>query len=258
MGSALVEGALNTGIITSDNLFLSDQIPESSKSLASKTQGQIAESNLQIAQTCDLVLLAIKPYQILELLAEISPALPGNTALISIAAGITLTKMEAASPNGTRIIRAMPNTPCMIGMGATGITAGQHATPNDMAAAQNLLESVGIVVTTTEPQLDAVTGVSGSGPAYIYTVIKAIAEQGTIEGLNPKDALQLATRTVMGAAHMIEHTQKPPQELIDQVTSPGGTTLAGLAALAEHDFEKTIATGVHAATERSREIATES
>jgi pyrroline-5-carboxylate reductase len=258
MGGALIEGALKAGMIQSENIYLSSKTRESAHHLATKTGGNVSENNLGVVQNCDLVLLGCKPYQVLDILNEINPALPGNTALVSIAAGITLTTMESSCSPGTRMIRAMPNTPSMIGMGATGVTAGTHATPEDMTAARTLLESVGLVVTVTEPQLDAVTGVSGSGPAYVYTMIKALADQGTAEGLEKDDALRLAARTVMGAAHMVEQTKRSPQELIDQVTSPGGTTMAGLAKLAEHEFEKSIASAVHAGTERSREIAKES
>lgn len=258
MGGALVEGALHAGMIEPQNIWLHSRTQASAKQLASKLNGQIAENNSHVARECDLVLLGCKPYQVIDILAEINPELPGDTVLVSVAAGITLNSMESVCPEGTRIIRAMPNTPCMIGMGATGITAGTNATESDMAAARSLMESVGIVVETTEPELNAVTGVSGSGPAYIYTMIKALAEQGEKEGLSNTDALKLATHTVMGAAHMVEQTQKSPQDLIDQVTSPGGTTLAGLAAMAQHGFEHSVAAGVHAATERSREIASES
>ncbi|MFK7910810.1 MAG: pyrroline-5-carboxylate reductase [Akkermansiaceae bacterium] len=258
MGGALVEGALKANILEPKNILLSSKTKESAEKLAQTTGGSVAENNLQVVQDSEIVLLGCKPYQVLDILAEISPALPGNAVLVSVAAGITLGTMESASPAGTRIIRSMPNTPCMIGMGASGISSGTHANENDMAAARALLEAVGIVVSVEEDQLNAVTGLSGSGPAYIYSLIGELAKQGTAEGLKNSDALKLATRTVMGAAHMLEQTGKSPQELIDQVTSPGGTTLAGLAAMDGHGFGNSVAAGVRAATERSREIAAES
>lgn len=258
MGGALVEGALKAGLIQPENLLLCSRTKESAEALAEKTGGTVADNNLQLMQECDVLLLGCKPYQVLDILTELNPALPGNAVLVSVAAGVTLARMESTCPNGTRIIRAMPNTPCMIGLGATGITAGANVTETDMKAARTLLESVGIVTTITEPQLDAVTGLSGSGPAYVYTMIKALSDQAEKEGLEKNDALQLATRTVMGAAHMLQQTGQSPQQLIDQVTSPGGTTLAGLEVLANLGFEDTIAQCVHTATERSREIAAES
>lgn len=255
MGGAIVEGALKAGAVKPEGLLLSSRTRASAEALARKTGGQPADNNLQVARECDLVLLGCKPPQVVGILGEISPALPGGAVLVSVAAGITLASMESACPPGTRVIRAMPNTPCMVGMGATGIAAGSSATGADIAMASALFASVGLAVTTTEPQLDAVTGLSGSGPAYIYTLVQALADQGAAEGLEKSDALRLAVRTVMGAAHMLESTGKSPQQLIDQVTSPGGTTLAGLAALAEHGFGSCIAEGVRAATARSREIS---
>ena len=142
--------------------------------------------------------------------------------------------------------------------GVFGIAPGTNATDADLDAARKLLESVGIVVNVSESDLDAVTGLSGSGPAYVYRFIRALSDQAVAEGLDKEDALLLATKTVMGAAHMLEQTGRPPQELIDQVSSPGGTTLAGLAAMDEAGFDASTAAAVKVATTRSREIAAES
>lgn len=258
MGGALIEGALRADIVTPSDVWVHSRSAESANAISQKLGVQIADSNSHVIQKCDLVLLGCKPYQVVEILTEISEVLPGDTVLLSVAAGITLKKMEASCPTGTRIIRAMPNTPSLIGLGASGIAAGSHATPTDIASARTMLESVGIVSETTEAQLDAVTGLSGSGPAYVYTFIESLATQAEKEGLPADEALRLAAQTVIGAARMVEQTDMSPRELVNQVTSPGGTTLAGLAALTEHGFEKSIEAGVHAATERSREIARES
>ncbi|MBK1829673.1 pyrroline-5-carboxylate reductase [Verrucomicrobiaceae bacterium R5-34] len=258
MGGALIEGAITAGLVASSDVLLSSRSKESAQTLADKCGAVVAENNSQVARESDLVLLGCKPYQIIDILNEISAELPGDTCLVSVAAGITLQSMEGASPEGTRIIRAMPNTPSLIGMGATGISKGSHATDADIAIAQKLLGSVGIVLETREDQLDAVTGVSGSGPAYVYTFIEELAAQGVKEGLDADDALQLATQTVIGAARMVEQSPMSPAELRNQVTSPGGTTLAGLKALTDSGFEKSVATGVAAAAARSREIAAES
>lgn len=255
MGGALIAGAIRSGITTPENLLLSSRTTDSATQLAQSTGGKVAANHAEVIQHSDLVLLGCKPHQVVTILEEINTQLPGNTAIVSVAAGITLQTMENACPDGTRILRAMPNTPCMIGKGATGITAGTHATESDKENTRALMESVGTAVITTESQLDAVTGLSGSGPAYIYTMIKALTNQGIAEGLHHKDALNLATQTVLGAAEMVKATGKSPQELIDQVTSPGGTTLAGLKTLADGGFDQLVADCVHAATERSREIA---
>ncbi|MDC0087912.1 pyrroline-5-carboxylate reductase [Akkermansiaceae bacterium] len=258
MGGALIEGAVSADIVSAENVWVHSRSKESAQALSQKVGVNVANDNSHVVSECDLVILGCKPYQIVDILNEVSSVLPGNTVMLSVAAGITLEKMEAACPTGTRIIRAMPNTPSLIGLGAAGISAGAHASADDISTARKMLESVGIVSETTEAQLDAVTGLSGSGPAYVYTFIESLAAQAEKEGLPADEALRLATQTVIGAARMIEQqTEMTPRDLINQVTSPGGTTLAGLAALTESGFENSIAAGVHAAAERSREIARE-
>jgi len=258
MGSALLEGALSAKIVTASDVWVFDPHPGSAEAVANKFAVNTATDNSEVIRKCDMVLLACKPYHVVDILEEISAELPGNAVILSIAAGVTLERMESNSPDGTRIIRVMPNTPALIGNGASGIAGGSHATDADLTAARKMLESVGIVEMVTEPQLDAVTGLSGSGPAYIYTLIESLANQAEKEGLSADTALRLATQTVIGAARMVESTGMAPADLRNQVTSPGGTTLAGLKALTEHGFETSIAAGVHAAAERSREIAEES
>lgn len=257
MGGALIEGAIHAGVVSADNVWVHSRSKESADTLAQKIGVHVAQDNSHVIRECDLVILGCKPYQVTDILTEVSNSLTNNTVILSVAAGITIEKMEAACPADTRIIRAMPNTPSLIGLGATGISAGTHASREDVDSAQKMLESVGVVSETTEPQLDAVTGLSGSGPAYVYTFIESLAAQAEKEGLPADEALRLATQTVLGAAKMVEQVDMTPRDLINQVTSPGGTTLAGLAALTEHGFEPSIAAGVHAATERSREIARE-
>jgi len=258
MGQALLEGALSAKMVTAADVLICNTSPESTAKVAKKFDAHTAQNNSEVAQKCQMVLLGCKPYQVINVLEEISPALTPDTLILSIAAGITLPRMESACPEGTRMIRVMPNTPSLIGAGASGIAAGSHATDSDLATAQRWLESVGMVETVTESQLNAVTGLSGSGPAYVYTFIENLAVQAEKEGLPLDTALRLATQTVIGAARMVETTGLSPSDLRNQVTSPGGTTLAGLDALTTHGFETSIAAGVHAATERSREIAAES
>jgi pyrroline-5-carboxylate reductase len=258
MGGALIEGALRANIVSPEDVWVHSRSTESAAAMAKKLGVTVADSNSHVIHSCDLVLLGCKPYQVIDILTELEAALPGDAVILSVAAGITLAKMEAACPVGTRIIRAMPNTPSLIGLGASGIAAGSHATDQDLAAARTMLESVGIVSQTTEAQLNAVTGLSGSGPAYVYTFIESLANQAEKEGLPAAEALKLAIQTVIGAARMVEQTDMTPRELVNQVTSPGGTTVAGLEAMTQHGFEASTAAGVHAATERSREIARES
>lgn len=258
MGSALLEGALSANIVNASDVWVFDPYPGAAEALADKLGVNMAQNNSEVAHKCQLVLLACKPYHVVDILAEISAELPGDTVILSIAAGVTLSRMEASSPPLSRFIRVMPNTPSLISNGACGITSGTHATADDLISAQQLLSSVGLVEVVTESQLDAVTGLSGSGPAYIYTMIEAMSAQAEKEGLPLDMALRLATQTVIGAARMVETTGMSPADLRNQVTSPGGTTLAGLEALSHHGFEVSIACGVQAATARSREIAEES
>lgn len=258
MGSALIAGIAKSDITKPADILAFDPAPDAVSALVKSTGISAAHSNMDLASRSQAILIAVKPQYVTSVLEEIAPAITKDHLLISIAAGVTLEKMEAACPAATRIIRAMPNTPALIGLGATGIAPGNHASKEDLELAQKLLQSVGIVSITEEAQLDSVTGLSGSGPAYVYTFIESLALQAEKEGLAADEALKLATQTIIGAAHMVRQTGLSPRELVNQVTSPGGTTLAGLAALTEHGFEKSIAAGVHAATERSREIARES
>jgi len=258
MGSALIAGIAKSDVTPAGDILVYDLTPDSVSALVASTGVSAASSNPDLTTRSQTILLALKPQYIVTVLEEIAPLITPDHLLISIAAGVTLEKMEAACPAGTRIIRAMPNTPALIGLGATGIAPGSHASEKDLELAQKLLQSVGMVSISQEAQLDAVTGLSGSGPAYVYTFIESMAQQAEKEGLPADEALKLATQTVIGAARMVEQTGMTPRELVNQVTSPGGTTLAGLAALTEHGFEKSIAAGVQAAAQRSREIARES
>ncbi len=258
MGGALLEGALNAHIVISSDVWVFDPYPEATSQLAEKWGINVAENNSEVVRESNVVILACKPYHVAEILDEISEELPGDTVIISIAAGVTLATMESHTPEGTRILRVMPNTPCLIAQGACGIAPGSNTSESDLKMAIEILHSVGIVETVKESQIDAVTGLSGSGPAYVYTFIEALAAQGEKEGLPPETALRLATQTVIGAAKMVESTGMSPADLRNQVTSPGGTTLAGLEALSQHGFASAVAAGVKAATDRSREIAAES
>lgn len=258
MGSALLEGALKAKLVDAKQIWVHDAYPGTADQLASKFGIQVAADNREVVRRCEMILLGCKPYQVIDILKETAPEIDPETTILSIAAGVTLGSMESASPAGTRIIRVMPNTPSLIGQGASGIAGGTHTSPDDLERARQILLSVGQVEIATEAQLDAVTALSGSGPAYIYRLIQSLAEQAETEGLPPEMALRLATQTVIGAGKMVEHTGMSPQDLIDQVTSPGGTTLAGLEALTQSGFESSIKAGVHAAAERSREIAAES
>jgi pyrroline-5-carboxylate reductase len=187
-------------------------------------------------------------------LASIRDFVRSDALVLSIAAGVTLDKLSAGLPAGQRIIRIMPNTPCLIGRGASAYSLGRQATEADGHLVAKLMSAVSATFEVPEKQLDVVTGLSGSGPAFVYTMIEALAAGGVAEGLPAVLAAELAARTVGGAAEMVLQTGQTPDALRSQVTSPGGTTLAGLAVLKERGFSEAITAAVEAATRRSIEL----
>jgi pyrroline-5-carboxylate reductase len=252
MGTALLRGIVSRGLCTPADIIISDPVEAARHAAADAIPGiRIAGDNHEAAATADAVLVCVKPYGVVPLLTSLQGLPP--KLIISIAAGVTLADMERAAPNH-RIIRVMPNTPALVGKGASAFTPGHLATEADIATTTDILGAVGTVSRVTEPLLDAVTGVSGSGPAYIYTVIEALADGGVHEGLPREEALRLAAQTVAGAAAMVLETGLHPAVLRDQVTSPGGTTIRGLAALEAGGIRSAIIRCVEAAAARAREL----
>ncbi len=253
MGGALVKGVVAAGVVQAKDVSLSDVYAPGRQALAAELPGsRECASNLEAATGADLVLLCVKPYDVVEVLKEIS-ATPQATLVVSIAAGVPLSKLEAAAGKH-RVIRVMPNTPAMIGQGAAAFSLGSTATEADATATNSLLSATGLAVRVAEKLLDAVTGLSGSGPAYVYTVIEAMADGGLQMGLSKEQAIKLAAQTVAGAAAMVLQTGLHPAILRDQVTSPGGTTIAGLAALERNGVRSAFMEAVQAATLRAKEL----
>jgi pyrroline-5-carboxylate reductase len=252
MGTALLQGIVSRGVCAAGDIAISDPSEAAVAAAVAAVPGVVtAASNIEAARGADVVLLCVKPAGIIPLiesLGELPPKL-----LISIAAGVTLAGMEAAAGHH-RVIRVMPNTPALIGKGAAAFSPGRNATESDFRMAERLLGAVGIVTRVPEKLLDAVTGLSGSGPAYVYTVIEALADGGVAEGLTKDQALQLAAQTVAGAAEMVLQTGQHPAVLRDQVTSPGGTTIAGLAILEAKGLRSALIEAVRTAARRSREL----
>jgi len=207
----------------------------------------------QVVATADIIFLAVKPQILPAVLDSIAAVVTTDVLLVSIAAGVTL-DVICGRTGSDRVIRVMPNTPCLVGKAATAFSPAGGATAEDCAAVHELLDSVGITYQLSEQCLDAVTGLSGSGPAYIFTIVQALCAGGVAMGLPEDVALQLAAQTANGAAKMILQTGLPPQQLIDQVASPGGTTLAGLKVMHDEDISATIIRAVQAATNRSIEL----
>ena len=255
MATALARGFQTSQQTNADaTISFFDPSPEAcshfSKSISAATN--LADAT-QVIATADIVFLAVKPQVLPTVLDSIANAVTSNVLLVSIAAGVTL-DVICGRIGSDRVIRVMPNTPCLVGKAATAFSPAPGATATDCDTVQTLLDSVGITYQLPEKCLDAVTGLSGSGPAYIYTVVEALCRGGVAMGLPEDVALQLAAQTAKGAAEMILQTGLPPQQLIDQVTSPGGTTLAGLKVMHTEDISATIIKAVQAATNRSVEL----
>jgi len=253
MGTALVEGSIRAGVIAAADVIGVDPWPAAQASFAQATGARVSAEVSAVAG-CDVILLCTKPVDALAALRTAAAASTGQSALVlSIAAGITVAALEAAA-QPLRVIRVMPNTPALVGKGAAGFCLGGRATAEDAATACLLLGSVGLAVEVPERLMDAVTGLSGSGPAYVYLIIEALADGGVTAGLARADALRLAAQTVLGAATMVMETGTHPAVLKDMVTSPGGTTLAGLAVLERHGLRSALIEAVGAATRRSAEL----
>jgi pyrroline-5-carboxylate reductase len=255
MATALAQGCVKARLVSADDVLASDPNEAVREKFAGGLPGAKAVSeNAAVLASADAVVIAVKPQMMSQALTSVQGAVEPRHLLISIAAGVTLARLTQALPAGTRLVRVMPNTPSLIGMGASCYSRGPTATAEDAALVERLLASVGNVYEVAERQLDAVTGLSGSGPAFIYTVIEALAEGGAAMGLAPELALELAAQTAAGAAAMLRATGLSPAELRDQVTSPGGTTLAGLEVIRRGDVAGALRAAVEAATKRSIEL----
>ncbi len=251
MGTAIVKGLMEAGWEKLD-LRLADTAPARVEELLA--DGHIAYSDPTIAtESAEVVIIAVKPQVIDDLLAEIAPSVTPDHLVVSIAAGITTARIEAAL-GAVPVVRCMPNTPALVGEGMTGLAPGAHASEAHLARAEELLASVGQTVVVREDQLDAVTGVSGSGPAYVFLLTEALEEAAIAEGIEAEVARLLASQTVVGAGKLLGASPMTAEELRRQVTSPNGTTEAALTALENAAFRRIMRDAVRAATERSREL----
>jgi pyrroline-5-carboxylate reductase len=253
MGEALINGVLSAGLYRPESIFCSD--PDSAKRQDATTRYGVrtSENNLEVIRQSDIIILAVKPQILSRVFQESAAELNHSKLIVSIAAGVPLTSLADLSREPLRLVRAMPNICVSVKAGATAVVPGKHATAEDMATVITIFNSVGrCVALGSEHLMDAVTGLSGSGPAYAYVMIEALADGGVKMGLGRQEALLLAAQTLMGAAQMHLETQVHPGELKDRVTSPGGTTIAGLHALEKGGLRGTLISSVEAATERSR------
>ncbi|HEX3871887.1 MAG TPA: pyrroline-5-carboxylate reductase [Pirellulales bacterium] len=254
MATALAEGFVSTGLLSGSHLVGSDTYRAAAEEFSRSTGARIVDDNVALAKVSDVIFLSVKPQHMSGVLNELRGKLTERHLVISVAAGVTLARLGEALGDGPRLVRVMPNTPCLVGQGAAGYCLGPGATAEDAALVDRLLGAVGRAFQLDESLLDAVTGLSGSGPAYICVMIEALADGGVRMGLPRRIAQDLATQTVLGTAAMILKTGQHPASLKDQVASPGGTTIAGLAALEAGGVRSALIAAVEAATNRSREL----
>jgi len=254
MAEALIKGMLSAGVAKADQIFVSDVSNERLEHL-NKTYGIVIQrSNRDAAAQAGIILLSVKPQIIDVVLSKIEPVANHEKLVISIAAGVTIARIEKMLTNKPRVIRVMPNTPALVLSGAAGLAAGTTSTVTDMMTAQQIFGAVGRALVVEEKLMDAVTGLSGSGPAYVFTIIEALADAGVKAGIPREVALELSAQTVYGAAKMVLETHEHPGRLREKVTSPGGTTVEGLHALEKGKLRETLMNAVEAAAARSREL----
>ena len=262
MARALSRGMVAAGLLEGRQIFAHDPVPAALAALAAEAPGvQAVASNADVVARADVIILAVKPQLLDTVAAQLAAQLAGRVTdaklLVSIVAGVTIERL--ASLFGThRVVRVMPNTPCLVGEGAAAYALGPKASEEDGDVVGRMLQSVGVAVRLRESLLDAVTGLSGSGPAFVYLMIEALSDGGVRMGLPRATATQLAAQTVLGAARMVLDGGEHPAELKDRVASPGGTTIAGLQALEEHGVRAALIAAVQRATERARELGRES
>ncbi len=254
MGSALLLGMLRSGAVEPENVWVCDRHPENIRAVQSQFPGvHEAATEAAVAGNVDVLVLAVKPKGIRPLLGRLHEALSYWPLTISIAAAVKLADMEALAPSA-RIIRTMPNTPCMVQSGVIAYSPGEKATPQDEETVRALFFGCGVTLKVAEADMNAVSAISGCGPAYMYTALDALADAGVAMGLTRTAALQLAAATMAGSAQMLMATGQHPMALRDAVTSPGGTTIAGMNALDECGFRHAWISAVKAAVVRAKEM----
>ncbi|NTU58550.1 MAG: pyrroline-5-carboxylate reductase [Chlorobiaceae bacterium] len=256
IGTGRIAQALISGLAKDPEtvIYGFDKVPEAMEAVSSLYGVKPEASIPDLAGDASIVVISVKPYQVADVLAELSPALGPDHLLISVAAGISTGFISANSPDGTRVVRVMPNTPAFVGQGMTALCKGSHATDEDLTLAEEIFNAIGKTAIVEESGMDAATAVSGSGPAYMFRIIDSLAEGGAASGLDRETAQILAAQTMLGAAAMVLTGRKSPEELVREVTTPGGTTEAGLKEMDRHDLRGALIETVKAAAARSREL----
>ncbi len=253
MGSAIASGLIARGVLVPESVMAHD--PDAGRAAQAAGLGaRVVSSAVELAAAADTLVLAVKPQMWREAAAPLAGALKPGARVVSIMAGVSIAAMRSVLGEDTRIIRVMPNTPAMVGAGAAGIAPGPGCDADDANAARTMFEAVGVAEIVAEADLDAVTALSGSGPAYFFYLVECLVNATVAEGLDPAVAERLAVQTALGAGRLLAESGEPAATLREKVTSKGGTTFAALEAFRGRDFSDTIAQGVRAAAARSREL----
>jgi pyrroline-5-carboxylate reductase len=258
MATALVQGFIRAGLSAADRVFAADVDEGARQRFTAATGVSATTDNAEVVRRSDLLFLAVKPQQMAGVAADIGGKIDPSRLVVSIAAGVRIESLARWFGQQLRVVRVMPNTPCLIGQGVSAYSLGEHATPEDGALVGKLLGALGSAWPVEEKLLDAVTGLAGSGPAFVYVVIEALSDAGVQIGLPRAMAAAMAAQTVRGAADMVLKTGEHPAVLKDRVASPGGTTIAGLQALESGGLRATLMAAVEAAAKRSKELGEKS
>ncbi len=254
MATALAKGFVRAGLVKADQILGSDPAEAARRAFAAEVGARTSAFNPEVLKFAPVVVLAVKPAQVTTVLKEVRGAFTEDHLLFSIAAGVTLARLEEELEPGARVVRVMPNTPALIGASASAYALGKAATAEDARLAQKLFAAVGLAVQVSEVLLEAVTGLSGSGPAYAFLMIEALSDGGVAAGLPRDMATRLAAQTLGGAARMVLETGQHPGALKDAVTSPGGTTIEGLHELEKAGVRNALINAVRAAAEKARRL----
>ena len=255
MGGILLQAFLKNHLVAPEQIFATVQHPDRAQALSVQFGVEVTTDNMAAAEEADVILLGVKPIQVPDLIAQIRPALTPAKMVLSFAASVKTRSIEDGAGCELAVIRAMPNTPAMIAAGVTALCAGRFVSAEDMAIAQRIFNTVGRTVVVDEKHMDAVTGLSGSGPAFLYIIIEALAEAGVNVGLPRDVATLLAAQTTLGSARMVLETGYHPALLKDQVTTPAGCTVDGILELEEGGLRVTLIKAVKRATQRAKELA---
>jgi len=254
MGEALISGLVHSRSSIPENIIISDIRKDKLRAVKEAYGVATTGNNLNVVDASEIVVYAVKPQIMASVLRETASTLDMTKVIISIAAGVPLAAIESCLNKDLRLIRVMPNIAASVKEGAAAIAAGKHVLKDDLKIAKAVFDSVGKSVIIEEELMDAITGLSGSGPAYIFLIVDALADAGVKMGLSREDALFLSTQTVLGAAKLLMETNEHPGRLKDRVTSPGGTAIAGLHTLEEGGLRTTLINAVETATRRSKEL----